>query len=584
MARRWTQRIARKAALGAAVSTVCLLGLGQSMFAAAPRASAAAPAGHPPVAWNALTRAEARALSAHVSDRVIVILRDQERGLPANSAHEVARAAAFESLQRPLLAQLAQTHAARIHAYRLIDAVAATMSPGEARRLAHNPAVLEVVPDVTVRLTAPDLLSAPATGSLTAPPATPPDNACPGWVQLDPQADEAVNAVSGYKAQPTAASLGYTGAGVKVGFIADGIDINNPNFIRPDGQHVFVDYKDFSGDGTATPTDGREAFLDAGSIAAQGTVVYDVSHYTYLPSAVPCRIRIEGVAPGVSLVGIDVIGNAGGATLSVLVQGVDWAVTHDHVDVLNESIGGSSFPDVEALDAFDMADDAAVAAGVTVVTSSGDSGPTNTIGSPASDPNVISVGASTTYRIYAQTGIGAAQRPGVTGWLNNNTSPFSSSGETETGRTIDLVAPGDYNWLPCSIDVAIYQGCRNDRNQPTPVQAIGGTSESSPVTAGVAALVIQAYREAHAGTTPAPAVVKQILLSTANPIGAPADQQGAGLLDAYRAVLAARSYGEPAARASGETTLLSPAQIDVAAAPSSPETLTETVTNNGASS
>ncbi len=577
MVRGWKQRIGRRGALGAATSLVGVLILGQSGVGAAARISRPAPA------WPALTRAEAGALSSHVSARVIVILRDQAPRLPADTAHEAARSAAFAAAQRPLLAELAETRATHIHAYRLIDAVAATVSPAEARRLAHDPAVRQVVPDVTIRMTPPALAATPVSGDLTAPAAVPPDNACPSWVQLNPQADETVNAVSGYKPQPTAASLGYTGEGVKVGFIADGIDVNNPNFIRPDGQHVFVDYRDFSGDGTATPTDGREAFLDAGSIAAQGTVVYDVSHYTDLPSAVPCRIRIEGVAPGVSLVGLDVIGNSGGAPLSVLVQAVDWAVTYDHVNVLNESIGGSSFPDVEALDAFDMADDAAVAAGVTVVASSGDAGPGNTIGSPASDPNVISVGASTTYRIYAQTGLGAAQRPGVTGWLNNNTSPFSSSGETETGRTIDLVAPGDYNWLPCSTDVAIYKGCRNDRNQPTPFQAIGGTSESSPVAAGVAALVIQAYREAHAGATPVPSVVKRILLSTANPIGAPADQQGSGLLDAYRAVLAARSYGLSASQASGETTLLSPNQIDVSAIPASPEALTETVTNSGAS-
>ena len=60
------------------------------------------------------------------------------------------------------------------------------------------------------------------------------------------------------------------GTGVKVGIIADGIDPNNPDLIRADGQHVIFDYEDFSGFGVGAPTDGREAFLDAGTIAVAG--------------------------------------------------------------------------------------------------------------------------------------------------------------------------------------------------------------------------------------------------------------------------------------------------------------------------
>ena len=138
-----------------------------------------------------------------------------------------------------------------------------------------------------------------------------------------------------------------TGQGVKVAFVAEGIDTSNPDFIRPDGSHVFVDYQDFSGDGPNAPTSGAEAFGDASSIAAQGTVKHDLSRYVNPAHPLPagCNVVIRGVSPGASLVGIKVFGQAAGAFTSVILQGLDWAVSHDHVDVLNESFGSDPLPD-----------------------------------------------------------------------------------------------------------------------------------------------------------------------------------------------------------------------------------------------
>ena len=273
-----------------------------------------------------------------------------------------------------------------------------------------------------------------------------------------------------------------------------------------------------------------------------------------------CNIILRGVAPGASLVGMKVFAKGGSAFTSTILQGMDWAVSQDHVNVLNESFGSDNLPDTDQ-DVTKQFNRLAVAAGVTVTVSSGDQGTANTIGSPASDPSAISVGATTQFQHFAQTDRGGYQLS-PHGWVNENIAEFSSGGFTQDGRTVDLVAPGNENYEACTADTTQYDECTNFAGQPSNLRYFGGTSESSPLTAGAAALVIQAYRQTHGGASPAATLVKQIITSNTNDLNIPSYEQGAGELDVLAAVKAAESVNTSAA--TGDGRLVSPNQLDLA--------------------
>jgi subtilisin family serine protease len=495
-------------------------------------------------------------LAVPTTQNVIVLLNNQHTNLAIQRGKFSPRVQANRQDQANLIST-AKTHGARnLRGFDSINAFAATATPTQLQQIAADPSVAAIVPDLPIRKPAP-LEPSAGLPHISAKPATvvnsqvcPTDPAKP---LLEPEALQVTNTAFTDPNTPQAQSI-VNGAGVKVGWIADGLDINNPDFIRADGSHVFVDYQDFSGDGLAAVTGGAEAFGDASDIAAQGRVTYDVSQFVNPAHPLPpgCTITVRGIAPGASLVGLKVFGNSNTAPTSRFIQAIDYAVNVAGVDVLNESFGANPFPDTEN-DPIALADEAAVQAGVTVVSSTGDAGTNGTQGSPSTNPDVIAVAATTTFRSYAQTANGGFQLSNGT-WTDNNISSLSSGGISHSAQVPDLAAPGDLGWALCTPNLALYEECTNDAGQPSSIQNFGGTSMSSPLTSGAAALVIEAYEKTHGGARPAPALVKRLLTSTATDLGHPAFEQGAGLLNSLAAVKAAMSWqdinGTPALQGS----------------------------------
>lgn len=516
---------------------------------------------------------------------VIVVLNNQLPDAPPTKATAGTRRTEATQQQESVLAKLGGAAPSKVKHFALGNAFSATVTAAQAAQLAQDPAVAQVLPDSKVTL--PDAVPAPG-AEPKAPqsqgqPGTPaPGTICPSDPAKPLLEPEALTSIHAYSTDGSkSASQLADGSGVKVAFLADNMDPNYADFIRPDGSHVFSDFQDFSGDGPNTTESGAEAFGDASSIAAQGVVVHDLSKFVNENHPLPagCNIVVKGVSPGASLVGLNVFGST--ATNSAVLQAIDYAVTVDHVDVINESLGLNQYPDASSRNLFQVFNDQAVAAGVTVTASSGDAGITSTIGSPATDPLVISAGATTDNRLYAQTTYGAF--PFSNGkWISDNISALSSSGITQNGRTIDLVAPGEGNWADCA---PAYSECRNFKTvpQPTDLESFGGTSEAAPLTAGVAALVIQGYRGTHHGASPSPAQVKQFITGTTRDLGLPADEQGSGLLDARAAVEAALTSpgttGAPAGVASNIA--LSTDQLTLDGAPGSTQNATVKVSNVG---
>jgi subtilisin family serine protease len=506
------------------------------------------------------------AATALPSFRVVLFARHQAmaapvmlRGMPALLAEATKAPVNVVLLLRPgaghasqVLQTLRATGASHIVSLELVNGIAARVSTGSLSALARDPNLLDIAQDHLHQIyPVPDgaelnaQLAHAGVRQLSHAPAGQPIVAEPDTLQII-HADAAQNL--------------FTGRGVRVAILDSGIDLQQPdlqNIVLRDAQGHLL-YKDFTGT-DLTDTVGHGTAV-AGTIAAQGRVVYTAND-TYRTRVYPAPANpatrfddqtyftFTGVAPGVKIMMAKIFDARlalGSALDSTIVQAIQWAIDH-HADVISESWGGSPYT-TDGTDIVAMADNAAVRAGITVVTADGNRGPgQGTVGSPADAPEVISVGATTDMRQGGETGWFS----NYNAYVNDNLAPFSSRGPTSDGRISPVVmAPGSSAWAT----YPHYPTADGPSAPPYTIGQFGGTSQATPVTAGVAALVIQAYRSIHHGQRPSPAYVKEVLTSSADDLGLPASDQSAGRVNALRAVQTVLHHG-PSVLVSGPLAL-----------------------------
>jgi hypothetical protein len=229
-----------------------------------------------------------------------------------------------------------------------------------------------------------------------------------------------------------------------------------------------------------------------GSFDAIGNAAPPHQHGTAIAGAIAAHARLMGAAPSAKILAIRAFGASGAsaeATTMAILKSIQYA-SLQQARIINMSFAGPNDPNLSR----ELA--AAKVKGAVLIAASGNFGPKSPPQYPAADPNVIAVSAT-----------------------DVDDKMFGAS---NIGPHIAVAAPG--------VDILL----------PSPgndYRLISGTSFSAAYVSGVAALIIQRAPGL------SPDAVRNILQSTAKDLGpiGKDPEFGAGLVDAYQAIMAAQA-------------------------------------------
>jgi len=337
---------------------------------------------------------------------------------------------------------------------------------------------------------------------------------------FDPSTDAAAaigTGVIAINARAVWTQLGVTGRGIGVAVVDSGVAAH------PDlaGRVVAsIDFTSANPQVTTTLSDpGGHGTHVAGLIAGDGKA----SGGAY-----------AGVAPNAQIVSVRVFDANGNASLSTILQGLQWIVNNRstyNIRVANLSFGATPSGSYRT-DLLATAVEVLTFANVTVVAAAGNGGPSlATVTTPGYDPFVITVGAADT------TVSTSPSLMTVPSWSARGPAPFDSYDKP------DVVAPGRRLIGPLASS-GVLAGLYPERTVTAPGASapsyfyMSGTSMAAALVSGTVALML----ERNPGLTPRQ--VKATLKDTAIELSNTSDKaMGAGMVNALAAVGSIRSGG-----------------------------------------
>lgn len=300
-----------------------------------------------------------------------------------------------------------------------------------------------------------------------------------------------------------ARQLGLTGKGVGVAIFDTGIGYH-PDLCNGQSFSKLVAFYDtVSGKGTPYDDNGHGTHI-AGILAGSGK---------------SCHQLFQGVAPGCHYLVIKVLNHRGEGNTENVLKGIQWLLKHHreyHIRLVNISVGSSRGKNFGEGSPLVQGVNRLWEAGLTVFTAAGNHGPApSSIGAPGNSRKIITVGSSDILP-------------------DSSDSDYSGRGPTTSCiKKPDIVAPGTnitscypmpFKNQPAAALLRKTMQDAPDYYNGAAYIARSGTSMSTPIVCGVAALLLEK----------SPSLtnkeIKLALRNSAKNLGYPHARQGWGLL------------------------------------------------------